>query len=42
MAANGGCMGFFIIGGGDTAIKCSTISAELFPEYGLGFGHLSL
>ena len=42
VAANGGCMGFFIIGGGDTAIMCSTSSAGLFPEYGLGLGHLSL
>ena len=31
MAANGGCMGFFIIGGGDTAIMCSTISAGIWP-----------
>ena len=38
VAANGGCMGFFIIGGGDTAIMCSTIPAGLFPEYGLGLG----
>ena len=31
--------GFFIIGGCDTAIMCSTSSAGLFPEYGLhGFG----
>ena len=36
VAANGGCMGFFIFGGSDTAIMCSTISAGLFPEYGLG------
>ena len=28
----------FIIGGGDSAIMCSTISAGLFPEYGLVFG----
>ena len=42
VAANGGCMGFFIIGDGDTAIMCSTISAGLFPEYGLCLGHLSL
>ena len=38
MAANGGCTAFFIIGGGDTAIMCSTISAGVFPEHGYGFG----
>lgn len=35
VAANGGrCMGFFIIGGGDTAIMCSTISAGIWPGFG--------
>ena len=40
VAANGGYIGCLIVGGGDTTLMCSTISAGVFPGYVFGvLGH---
>ena len=40
VADNLGLIGCLIVGGGDTALMCSTISAGVFPGYVFGaLGH---
>ena len=36
VADNGGCIGCLIVGGGNTVLMCSTISAGVFPGYVFG------